>query len=364
MPVLKTRFAVKDKNDPVEYPLFHLISGAHRKNSYFSAVQLDYHILLDNIKRRRFDEAIRDVVLTPSFANESIPAPVRYAMESMQEIDSAYAYKVYGNARPIQESIQRELMNRKIRADFRYIGALRIETHIRLYGEIDLLCILPDNSSHQQVFGLGQLIREVASKQSNLQSVDYSDGVRIRLVTQKPVCRINIIPCSWITNAEYGETRIETHRGIVEYNFKEKTRKKYLPFLNMARVNNKDLDTHGNFKMIVRLLRSLSVDESISLNTYELTGLMYGLDNTKINAPKNLILAALPNVSNHIGRVVSDKEFFQTLLSPSEKELVFGNREGKRDAAIKLKNSLDGLIADLTESLGGNLKQAVNYPAH
>lgn len=324
-------------------------------------MNLDYNNLINNIKRRRFDEAIRDHVLSPSFADANIPDPVKYAMESMSEIDSAYAYKVYGVSRRIHELINRELLARNMRTDFRYQGALRVETHVRLYGEVDLLCILPENAPHQHVYTLGQLIREIATKQqTTFQSADYSDGVRIKLVTQKPDCRINVIPCSWISNPEYLERRNEIYRGIIEYNFKDKTRKKYLPFLNMGRVNNKDQETDGCYKMGVRLLRSLCVDESINLTNYELCGLIYHIQNAKITVPKNRRLGLLPVVSHHIQEALND-DTFQNIPSPSERELVFGSKAGKKEAVTKLQKSLDGLIGDLNESLNGDLNQEIQY---
>ena len=110
-------------------------------------MQLDYSLLLDNIKRRRFDEAIRDHILSPSFLDESIPEPVRFAMESMHEVDHGYTYKVYANTRKIEKEILKSINLGDNRLDIRYQGPLRTETHIRLYGEVDMLFILPGSSS-------------------------------------------------------------------------------------------------------------------------------------------------------------------------------------------------------------------------
>ena len=125
---------------------------------------LDYNLLLDNIKSRRYDEAIKDHVLSASFYDDNLPKPVRYSIESMQEIDSAYAYKVYSNTRKINETIDKELDSKGIIHDVRYQGALRTETQIRLFGEVDMLFVLGDKATHKDVFDLGQLIKENVSK--------------------------------------------------------------------------------------------------------------------------------------------------------------------------------------------------------
>ena len=323
-------------------------------------MQLDYSLLLDNIKRRRYDEAIRKYVLSPSYFNEELPKCVRYAHEAMLEIDSSYAYKVYANARRIHETISRELRIQQIDAMIRYQGALRTDTHIRLYGEVDLLFLLDEKASHKEVFALGQFLRDIASRQ-NHQTLDYGDGVRIRLVTHKPNFRINLIPCAWINNQSYVERRNEIYRGIVVYNFKDKTRKKHLPFLNIGRMNSKDASTNGGYKKAVRLIKSLCTDDSIALNAYEASSLLYKVNDDALIYPEGQELKMLPAISHYLDELLADKEQFEMLLSPSEKELVFGERQGKREVVRKLLGSLNQLIKDLKEHLGDDLDKKVEY---
>ena len=325
-------------------------------------MQLDYSLLLDNIKRRRYDEAIRDHVLSASFFDENIPKSVRYALESMGEVDSSYAYKVYANTRKINESIDKELISKGIKAVVRYQGALRTETHIRLYGEVDMLFVMDETATNKDVFLLGQIIRDSTSK-LNLQSADYGDGVHIRLITQKPVCKINVIPCAWINNAKFAEKRNEIYRGIAVFNFKEKTRKKYLPFLNMARVNSKDAATNGNYKGLIRLMRSLCTDDSIALNVYELAGLFHSMDDENFSTGKDQVLQLLPNAVTHMENLLNDRDSFEMLLSPSEKELVFGKNPEKAESVKKLLDSFGDLVGNLKESIGENLDAPIDYSA-
>lgn len=344
----------------LKHPTFATYALLTKKVVFFALMQLDYSLLLENIKSRRYDEATRAHVLSPAFEDQQLATCVRYALEAMQEVDTAYAYKVYANTRRIHEHISKELMVRNIKAQVRYQGALRTETHIRLYGEVDMLFVMEENASHKDVFLLGQVLREIVTKQ-NHHTVDYSDGVRIRILTQKPVCRINLIPCAWINNAQYTETRHEIYRGIVVYNFKDKTRKKHLPFLNMGRISSKDMVTEGGYKRVIRLLKSLSTDLSIALNSYELTSLIYHMPDEQLMADRYHELSILPHVSKYIGGLVTDKQAFELLLSPSDKELVFGNRPAKRDVVKKLHTALDGLLTDLREQVGSDLAREIRY---
>jgi hypothetical protein len=242
----------------------------------------------------------------------------------------------------------------------RYQGALRTDTHIRLYGEVDLLFLLDEKATHKDVFALGQFLRDIAFKQ-NHQTLDYGDGVRIRLVTNKPNCRINLIPCAWINNQSYVELRNEIYRGIVVYNFKDKTRKKHLPFLNIGRMNVKDTATKGGYKNAVRLVKSLCTDDSIALNAYEVSSLIYRMDDEALTFTPKKELQILPAIIKYIEGLLADNEQFEMFLSPSEKELVFGERSGKREVVTKLLSSLNQLIGNLKEHVGEKLDKEVDY---
>jgi hypothetical protein len=73
-------------------------------------------------------------------------------------------------------------------------------------------------------------------------------------------------------------------------------------------------------------------------------------------------------VLRYIGEVVEDKQAFELLLSPSDKELVFGTKSGKREVLRKLHDTLGSLIAELKTTAGEKLDAEIRYagevPAH
>ena len=323
-------------------------------------MSMDYNLLLDSIKRRRYDETTDDHVISASFYDEELPKPIRYTLESMQEVDLAFARQVYANAQKISQVIGKELDSKGIEHVVRYQGALRSRIEICLFGEMDMLFILSDKVTHKDVQGLGQLIRGNVVNQ-DLQSSDYSDGVHIKLVTQKPVCKINIIPCSWMNNPQTEENRKEIYRGVAVYNFKDRTRKKFLPFLNMARIDAKDIATKGNYKKLIRLWRSICSDNSIALNGYEVECLAYGIEDENFEVSENKYLAFLPNMVNYLKKLLKDGGTLETMLSPSKKELVFGKNLQKEVAVRELLDFFQGLVNDLMEFIGDNLDAPIEY---
>tara|TARA_Y100000817_G_C16415036_1_gene349327 strand:- start:44 stop:496 length:453 start_codon:yes stop_codon:yes gene_type:complete len=133
----------------------------------------------------------------------------------------------------------------------------------------------------------------------------------------------------------------------------KKTRRRYLPFLNIARINAKDNRCNGGLKRIIRLLLTLQRDseEDIDLNWYEISSVIYAIPEKQLKFNNEYALSLLGVVSAQLNRVVTDKNYRERLLSPSEKELVFGSRHYLTDEVVKLKTELDHLIQDLNEDL-------------
>ncbi|MFY0598363.1 MAG: hypothetical protein JXR03_01745 [Cyclobacteriaceae bacterium] len=312
----------------------------------------DYHILLENLQGRRFDEARRESVLSESFEESDYGDCIKYCLESMQEVEPSFAYKAFHIARKLQEVLTKELQGK---VDFRYQGPIQTETHIMLLGGIELILLQEsqDKKPWEQVKKLTSEIIEILSKDPNYQHVDYSDKYHIHVRTTKPTCEINILPAIWLDNGDFRKTRREIDRGILEFNFQKKTQRKYLPFRNIARLNSKDRKTEGGLKSIIRLLRTLQRDsgEGITLSDYEVSSLMYAIPEKQLKHDPKKPLSLLGIASAQLNRAATDQKYVETLVSPSERELVFGKKQGKRDEIKKLKIELDKLIADIKEEL-------------
>ncbi len=315
----------------------------------------DYGVLLENLMKRRYDEALRESILSDAFEECEYPAPLKYTLEAMEEIDPSYSYKTFHITKRIQDRLSKVFKEINLKADFRYQGPIQTETHIVLYGGVELIVL-----THPQDKKPWLLINQIANEamgiltgDPTLKEVDYSNKVRIKLATSKPKCEIRILPALWLDNNEYLDTKREIDRGICEYNLVRKTRRRYLPFLNIARINYKDNLCNGGLKRMIRLLLSLQRDasEKIDLNWYEISSSLYAIPDKQLVFDENYSLRLLGVVSDQFKKIIADKSYREHLLSPSGKELVFGKRQHLTEAAINLKRELDHLIADLNEEL-------------
>lgn len=320
----------------------------------------DYHLLLENLQGRRFDEARRESILSDSFDESEYGDCIKYCLESMHEIEPAYTYKAFHVARKLQEKLSKEFQEKGIKVDFRYQGPIQTETHIMLFGGIDLIVLQEsfDNKPWEKVKKLTGEIIDALSSDPNYHQVDYSNKYTVNVRTTKPTCEISILPAIWLDNADFNNTKREIDRGVQEFNFLSKTQRKYLPFRNIARINSKDRKANGGLKSLVRLLRTLQRDASddISLSDYEVSSLMYAIPDKQLIYDKKKPLSLLGIASAQLNRASSDPKYVQTLVSPSERELVFGKKPGKREEIKKLKIELDKLISDIKEELKGEEK--------
>lgn len=319
---------------------------------------MDYSALLNNTSRRRFDEIKGTPIYGPSFEDESIAEPVRYVLENMLEVQVEYAQAVYTVAEKMKKELEASLRAEGLTVDTRYQGSLKTQTNVRLYGEVDIFFILSDSAKSKDVLSLSQRLNALIKAQ-NHQGVNHS-GSSIRVKAMKPSCIINVIPGSWLNNPDYVENSNEIFRGVAIYNFKEKTRKRVLPFLNMARMDTKNRKTKGGYKMAIRLLRSLSIDHSIPMAYGEIAGLLFGMDNNHLISEENNRISLLPNVYKYISESLKG-ENFEHLKSPGGRELVFGKNSDRKQAVSELNNILGQLIGDLKEHCGEDLSKPVEY---
>lgn len=328
----------------------------------------DYSILLENLLGRRYDEALRESIVSDAFEESEYSECLLYALESMKEIDPSYSYKTFHLAKRIQDKIASRFREHNIQADFRYQGDIQTETHIVLYGGVELIVLSHslDRKPWKTIHRTTQELMDVLTSDASYKEVNYSSKLKIKLTTLKPSCEINILPAVWLDNYEYAKSKREIDRGICEYNLAKKTRRKYLPFLNIARINSRDSKCNGGLKMLIRLLRTLQRDaqETIDLSHYEISGALYGIPEKQLKFNPEYPLSLLGVASAQLNRILSDKNYRDTLVSPSEKELVFGKKESKTDEVQKLKSELDNLIEDLYEELkkeNKTLYSAIKY---
>ncbi|MEM9895319.1 MAG: hypothetical protein AAF789_03020 [Bacteroidota bacterium] len=316
---------------------------------------MNYSLFLENLKKRRYDEAIKEHVLSDGFKRSKYPDVLKYTLESMVEIDPSYAYKVYANSRRIHEKIMARFKKKGIKVDYRYQGDLKTFSNILLYGDVEIIVIdkLSKEKPHVAIKKITGELLDALKDDPSFKSVNYNDQTRIRIIASKPTCEIDLLPSVWVDSNEYIKSHNEIYRGIAEFDFKRKRVKKYLPFLNIARLNARDQRTNGNFRSLVRLLKSLKTDseENIQLKNADINSIVYKIPESKLQLPPGKLLAVFPLIDKLLAKLAWEDKYFAALKSPSEKDRIFASRPEAKDEVIKLHKSFKQLMQDVQKEL-------------
>lgn len=332
----------------------------------------NYSERIEKLKKRRLDDQLQKAVLTESFSDIRINESVRYALESMSPIDPNYTKNTYVASENIRNNLTRGLNNKGLTVEYRHQGSVETDTHIKLHSDIDILVftekyhsmeppLTPSNPYQgDPLADLRELRQECFNVlNSTYNQVDNSKAKSIQVFPTNPKRKVDVVPANWVYTADYMRTYDEKYRGIHIYDKDNHTRQKDFPFLHIANIKAKDKLVSGGLAKLVRLLKTLKVDADydINLSSFEITSIVYAMDNYSLTKPKHQELLLLSEGSRQLDKVINDKIYRENLMSPNGIEKVFGTSEAKIVELKKLKLELDELIEDITEELGKQLKR-------
>lgn len=316
---------------------------------------------LDKLLERRYDYITEEPHVSSAFHNYDYGPYLKYLLESMQAIGPEYTKRLYITTGQILQRIRYHFNEKSINIDLRYQGAVQMNTHITLNSELEILAILrPRNKveAFKSVEKLGTLLMGLfMGEPETFEKVDYSEKVQIHLQTRRPKTETTVLPTIWVDTGAYRESKREIDRGIAEYDFQNKTRKSYLPFRNQARLNVKDEKVNGNLKKLIRFMKNLLLDseDPIDISDYELTCSLYNIHERKLRVSQDSLPSMLPAIALYFEKL-GKTGMFRRVISPSRKELVFGNKEEKGQELIKVSEVINGFLNELGQELNNDQK--------
>lgn len=332
----------------------------------------NYTQRLEKLKKRRLDDQLQKAILSESFSDVRINDSVKYALESMSPIDPNYTKNTYLASENIRNNLTKGLSNKGLSVEYRHQGSVETNTHIKLHSDIDILVFT--EKYHNMEPPLTPLypyqgdpladLRELRQESYNVlnsiyNQVDNSKAKSIQVFPTNPKRKVDVVPANWINTLDYQTTSNEKYRGVHLYNKDNHSREKDFPFLHISNVKAKDSIVNGGLAKLVRLLKTLKVDADyqIDLSSFEITSIVYDMDNFTLTKPKYQELLLLNEGSKQLDKLINNKSHRENLMSPNNKEVVFGTSESKVVELKKLKLELDELIEDIIEELGKQFKR-------
>lgn len=332
----------------------------------------NYTLRLEKLKKRRLDDQLKKAVFSKSFSDIKISESVKYALESMSSIDPSYTKNTYLASENIKNNLTIGLNNKGLSVEFRHQGSVETDTHIKLHSDIDLLVftekfhsmelpLTPSNPYQgDPLADLKELRQECYDVlNSKYIQVDNSKAKSIQVFPTNPKRKVDVVPANWVNTQDYQNTSNEKYRGIHIYDKDNHSRQKDYPFMHIANVKAKNSLVSGGLAKLVRLLKTLKVDAEyeIKLSSFEITSIVYAMENQSLIKPKYQELLILNEGSRQLDKMINNRTYRESLMSPNGKENVFGTSEIKIVELKKLKLELDELIEDITEELGKQFKR-------
>lgn len=336
----------------------------------------DYKKRIEKLRQRRFDENLNKAILSDSFGKTIYQNSVKYALESMQAIDRSYVAKTFIASERVQDHLAKGLEKEQIGVDFRYQGSAMTNTSIKVHSDIDLLVIIkkyftfeapqanPYPYSGDPLADLKEL-RSSCFKILNgiYNEVDDSKSKSIQVLPTKPKRKVDVVVSNWFDSIDYKvHFKGEIYRGVDIYDKKQHSKKTGFPFLHIQNVNSKTAIVNDGLGKLIRLLKTLKADTEtkINLTSFEITCLLYDIQNYLLNKSDKQQLLLLQVASNQLDSLINDETYRNGLISPNRKEYVFRGDSSKVEELKKMKLEVDELIQDVVEELGGYYQKIDN----
>lgn len=266
---------------------------------------------------------------TESFSESEIDEANEYVSKAMEELPKRSTEISYEEGDRVKNHLKEELPNYGFKPDFKYQGSVPCNTHIKYHSDIDLLVIIDkfetvENSARIRNIYTGdpkedlmqlraaciKILKEnytVADIEKNSKSIKISGGSLKR--------QIDVVPANWYNSENWYNYKIDYYRGIQIFDNKTKERHKNFPFLNIHLIDEKDYQTNGMYRPLVRLAKTLKEDaeNKINISSYDIQALLYNMENSNFCSKVNDTLIC---TTDYLYKIVQNPYKFQSLIVP------------------------------------------------
>lgn len=292
-----------------------------------------------------------------------------YFVESMSPVDDIYTKNTYKEAERVKNQLDK-IKTESLNFEYEYQGSVSNNTHIKSYSDIDILVIIDRFIVLQHPIPpvnpykgnpIDDLMELRIASEKHLTSafpqadVDCSGAKAISLSGGSLKRKVDVVPSNWFNTVEYHRTGQKHYRGVEVFDKYKKVRIENTPFFHNYLLDTKDRNTNGNFKRIVRLLKTLKVDaeQEISLSSYDIVAIAYNMDTVKYLTGDKYILL-LKNVHGYLNELISMSPETRNNLDVPDKSRKIFDDAGKFTGLVRLKDEVEDLLKALIVSYGLN----------
>jgi hypothetical protein len=299
----------------------------------------------------------------------------RYALGSMQEVDSRYTEISYEEGNRVIKQLQSGLSSIPLRATFELQGSVPLNVHIRGVSDVDILVLhdefvtldwngpkastyvkLPDTpSALNSLQDLRKKCEDILSSRYPAATVDISGDKSIALSGGSLKRKVDVVPSHWHHSSTY---QYSNQKYDKEVRILHKSNHQYLsnhPFLHIHEINKKNEATNHGVKKVIRLLKNIKNDseENIHLSSYDIASLVWHFDNKNLTKPNYLELSLVGETQQSLESMIQLEDLTKNLMTPDKSRKIIDSDEKWRSLKILNKEliSLSRQIVNEIEPL-------------
>lgn len=267
-----------------------------------------------------------------SFGNTKIE---KYINGSMAPVNARSTEISFEQGERVKKQLEENLPVSVNNLQYRFQGSVICNTHIEAVSDIDLLAILQKFEYNEAVKPLStkyegnpfsdvkslkteaaQVLKKtfpVASVLIHAKSLEIKGGSLLR--------KVDIVPSAWNNSVLYDTTGDETYRGVKIFDTNNDTHSTNFPFQNKKLVEDKDRETAGNYRKLVRFMKTLKADSDSALfkqiSSYDIQAIIYCLmePNYRFLMPA---VRLVPAIRQSIGYLIQNSAYFNNLKVPDQ----------------------------------------------
>ena len=308
---------------------------------------------------------------------------VRYVKRAMNAVDKEYTHKT----KEAGENVKSHLKCLLNDVSYEYQGSVMTDTHIRGTSDIDLLVICEkfqgteisrvrqelqstwkysesqirrlQNYDSSFVSYLGNSKSDLAAIRRNIEQAmlksynicDISKAKAVKITNQHLHRDVDIVTASWFQSLDYIlDGMPDVKRGIKIYNkdtqFAEGPD---YPFLSIKRINDRNAETNGHLKRMIRFLKNVRTDseQKIDLTSFDINAICYSIP---IADYYNLDYRGIVHLLWHTMYHLWSDNKQDNLKSVVGDEYIFRGHSDKVEALKYLENEVWGIYQDLKKA--------------
>jgi hypothetical protein len=338
---------------------------------------------LDKLRARRMDPLFKVAGSREVYERlASEDSSTRYVIGSLQPIDFAYTQKTIEERTRVEKQLADGFARAGLGINFDYQGSVTNDTHIRVYSDVDLLTICPlsyaiEPPNKPTVAYNGDPIsdlREIRRRTIEIlraafpaATVDRSKGKCLNISGGSLARKIDLIASEWWHTVEFMQQPQKHWLGIQVLDNDEGKRVPNKPFLHNKRIEERDLETGGGLRKVIRLFKPLKYDNEskIEVSSYDIAGIAYNIFPQWLAVGPGQDLLLVSNARNYLSHLLQDKNYRDTLAVPNDMRKVFGPGGATETGLKQLFSALDTLLSEIERELtrtSRKLKEArINY---